>query len=53
MYRRLLFLNQAHAGHSPARAWSLEIAFVREVGMHVCVDVCVDVCVSAPKAMNN
>ena len=33
------FLNQAHA-------WFLEIAFVREVSMHVCVDVCVE-------AMNN
>ena len=32
------FLNQA-------RAWFLEIAFVREVGMRVCVDVCVCVCV--------
>ena len=28
------FLNQA-------RAWFLEIAFVREVSMRVCVDVCV------------
>ena len=38
------FLNQALAGLGPARAWFLEIAFVREVG--VCV------CVSAPKAIN-
>ena len=39
-----LFLNQA-------RAWFLEIAFVREVSMRVCMDVCV--CVSAPEAINN
>ena len=31
------------------RAWFLEIAFIREVGMRVCVCVCV----SAPKAINN
>ena len=37
----MLFLNQARAGHRPARAWFLEIAFVREVGMRVCVRVCV------------
>ena len=37
----------------PARAWFLEIAFVREVGMRVCVCVCVCVCVSAPEAINN
>ena len=53
-------LNQARAGCSlrPARAWFLEIAFVREVSMRVCVCVCVCVCVdvwcvSAPKAMKN
>ena len=45
------FLNQARASHRPARAWFLEIAFVWEVSMCVCV--CVDVCVSAPKAMTN
>ena len=39
------FLNQARAGRRPARAWFLEIAFVREVSMRVCVDVCVCVCV--------
>ena len=43
------FLNQACAGLQPARDWFLEIAFVREVGMRVCVDVCV----SAPEVMNN
>ena len=46
-------LNQARAGRRPARAWFLEIAFVREVSMRVCVDVCVCVCVSAPEAINN
>ena len=40
-----VFLNQARAGLRPARAWFLEIAFVREVG--VCV------CVSAPEGINN
>ena len=41
--------------HRPARAWFLEIAFVREVSMRVCVDVCVCmcVCVSAPEAIDN
>ena len=39
-----LFLNQARAGLRPARAWFLEIAFVREVSMRVCVCGCV-VCV--------
>ena len=29
----------------PARAWFLEIAFVREVSMRVCVWMCVCVCV--------
>ena len=43
------FLNQARAGRS-VRAWFLEIAFVREVSMRVCVDVW---CVSAPEAINN
>ena len=51
----LLFLNQARAGRSPARAWFLRIAFVWEVSMrvYVCVWMCVCVCVSAPEAMNN
>ena len=31
--------------HRPARAWFLEIAFVREVSTYACVCVCVDVCV--------
>ena len=35
-----LLLNQARAGQRPARAWFLDIAFVREVGMRVCVCVC-------------
>jgi len=43
------FLNQAHAGWRLARNWFLEIAFVHDVCMHVCVCVCV----SAPKAINN
>ena len=34
-------------------AWFLEIAFVCEVGMHVCVYVCACVCVPAPKDTNN
>ena len=37
----LQFLNQARASRRPVRAWFLEIAFVREVGMCVCVCVCV------------
>ena len=41
------FLNQVRAGQRPACAWFLEIAFVREVG------VCVCVCVSAPEGINN
>ena len=49
----VVLLNQARAGLWPARAWFLEIAFVREVGMCVCVWMCVCVCVSAPEAMNN
>ena len=32
-----LFLNQACAGRRLARTWFLEIAFVREVFMRVCV----------------
>ena len=36
------FLNQV-------RAWFLYIAFVRNIGMRVCVSVCV----SVPKAINN
>ena len=49
------FLNQARAGLRPACAWFLEIALVREVGMHVRVHVCVclSVCLSAPEAINN
>ena len=46
-----VFLNQARAGHRPARAWFLKIDPVRIVGMHV--RVCVLVCVSAPEAINN
>jgi len=33
------FLNQAHTGRRPARDWFLEIAFVRDVSMLVCVCV--------------
>jgi len=43
------FLNQARAGRRPVRDWFLEIAFVRDV----CMRVCVCVCVSAPEAINN
>ena len=42
------FLNQARAGRRPARAWFLEITFMRT---SVCVRVCV--CVSAPRAIKN
>jgi len=35
------FLNQARTGRRPARAWFLEITFVRDVCMRVCVCVCV------------
>ena len=38
------FLNQARAGHRPARAWFLKIDPVRIVGMRVRVCVCVCVC---------
>ena len=41
-YVVVLFLNQAHAGRRPARAWFLEIVSVRT---SVCVCVCVCVCV--------
>ena len=34
------FLNQAHAGHRPARTWFLKIDPVRIVGMHMCVCPC-------------
>jgi len=37
----LLFLNQVHAGQRSACDWLLEIAFVRDVCMRVCVCVCV------------
>ena len=33
-------LNQARAGQRPARAWFLEIAFVRKVDVCMCVSVC-------------
>ena len=46
-----LFLNQARAGHRPARTWFLKIDPVRVVRMRVCVCVCV--CVSAPEAIND
>ena len=46
-----MFLNQARAGHRPARAWFLKINSVRIVGMRAYVCVCV--CVSAPEAINN
>ena len=38
-YSLPFLLNQA-CGQRPARAWFLEIAFVREVGMRVCSFVC-------------
>ena len=41
----IIFLNQVRASQRPACTWFLEIAFVCQV------DVCV--CVSAPEAINN
>ena len=29
--------NQVHIGQRPARTWFLEIAFVHDIGMSVCV----------------
>ena len=43
-YTTVSFLNQARAGHRPARAWFLEIDPVRE-RLYVCLRVCVCVCV--------
>ena len=40
-------LNQAHASQRPVHTWLLEIAFIREVSVSVCVHVCV-----CPKAIN-
>ena len=45
----LAFLNQARAGHRPARAWFLKIDPVQIVGMRACVRVCV----SVPEAISN
>jgi len=46
------FLNQVCAGQRPVCNWFLEIAFVCDVSMHVCMCVCV--CVPPPpKAINN
>ena len=42
-----ILLNQARAGHRPARAWFLEITFIAPKY------VCVYVCVSTPEAINN
>ena len=47
IFIELLVVNQVHASQRLACAWFLEIAFVREVGMGVCVDV------SAPQAIKN
>ena len=44
-----VFLNQLHAGLWLACDWFLEIAFVH----NVCMLVCVCVCASAPEAINN
>ena len=41
------FLNQVCTGLQLVQAWFLEIAFVRKVG------VCMCVCVSAPEGINN
>ena len=49
LYILATLLNQARAGRRPARAWFLEITFVRDVGMRVCLRVCV----STPEAINN
>ena len=40
----MVFLNPTRADQRPVRAWFLDIAFIQEVGMHVCVSVCVCVC---------
>ena len=40
-------INQGRIGLRPARVWFLEIAFVREVSMRVCL------CVSTPRAIKN
>ena len=48
----VLLLNQACAGHRPARAWFLEIVCVW-TSVCVCMCVCVFVCVSAPEAISN
>ena len=42
------FINQARAGQRPAYVWFLEMTFVQEVGMHVCLSVCV-----RPRAIKN
>ena len=44
---RQWFLNQAHSGLWPVRAWFLKIDPVQIVSMHACV------CVSTPEAINN
>jgi len=41
-------LNQLHASHSPARDWFLEIAFVHDVSMHVCVPAPKGIYVNGP-----
>ena len=47
-----IFLNQAcasHASHKLMHTWFLKIAFIWELGMHVCMCVCVwCVCVCLP-----
>ena len=43
-----MFLNQVCTGLWLACAWFLEIAFVRDIGMRVCMHVCVRVCVCPP-----
>ena len=49
--KQFKFLNKAHAGLLPARAWYLKIDPVQIIGMRVCTCVCV--CVAVPKAVND
>jgi len=44
--KKVMLLNQSRAGQRPARNWFLEITFVCDVSMFVCVCV-------RPEAINN
>ena len=45
-----MFIQQFLKQVQPVYAWFLEIAFLRDVSMSVCVRACV--CVSTPEAIN-